>query len=661
MSHATAGKRRLPLAGTFVMTCHHEAPRPFRRGRVRIDAVRGLLLLIALPTAAPFTLADAEAADGTLAPVVVTGTREPESLGRSTADIVVIGSDAIRNAAADSVEDLLRRAAGVQIVRNGGPGQNSGFFVRGASTNSTVVLVDGVRVGSATLGQAEFEALNLAQVERIEVLRGPASSLYGADAVGGVVQIFTRKGAGAARWQAAAEAGGYRSYRGDVGASGGAAGWDYAFSLSHDQSRGRSAIAPNDQFGSFNPDRDGFRRDAGQLQLGFTPEPGQRVAVHLLQTRLDSQFDSAEFAAPAFTPDPSPDFRNRLTTRLAAIDYRAKAARFWTTTLQASSAVDDLTSGGTIQSRFVTRRQQATWQNALALDASQQLLVAYEHVAERSSADVFAGEVGRRNDAGVLGYSATFGSHSLQADVRRDDNSVYGGNTTGRVGYAIALPAGVKLRALAGTTFRAPTFNDLFYPGFGVATLRPERGRSVEAGASWQGDAASVSATVYRNRVRDLIVFAPDRSFCPSDPAYDFGCAANTQRARLQGATIAASGRWRRLEARASVDFVDAKDADTGVRLARRAAHQEAVGLDYVAGPWRLGASAFFVGSRPDAGIVLGGYGVVDLRVAWRPQASWQIEARLANALDRTVEPVRDYRGLGRQAWLGVRYASAGL
>src|SRR5207253_6734826 len=124
----------------------------------------------------------AAAAEGALAPVVVTATREPESIGRSTADVVVIDADAIRNSRADSVEDLIRRAAGMQVIRNGGPGQSSGFFIRGASTNSTVVLVDGVRIGSATLGQAEFEALSLAQIERIEVLRGPASSLYGADA-----------------------------------------------------------------------------------------------------------------------------------------------------------------------------------------------------------------------------------------------------------------------------------------------------------------------------------------------------------------------------------------------------------------------------------------------------------------------------------------------
>ena len=642
------------------MQSEPEATRLARDRRARVGArrvVRRRLLVLSFLV----TCASANAADAALQTVVVTATREPEAIGRSSADVVVIDAAAIRDSSADSVEDLIRRVAGMQIVRNGGPGQSAGYLLRGASTNGTVVLVDGVRIGSATLGQAEFEALGLGQIERIEVLRGPASSLYGADAVGGVVQIFTRRGAGPLRWNIGAEVGGYRSTRADAGASGTRGPWDYAVSLGHEESRGVSAVVPDDAFGNFNPDRDGFRRDSGTVKLGFAPATGHRVGVHVLETRLHSHFDSSEFLPPTFAADPTPDFRNALTTRVASIDYRGTPLAGWTTTVRGSRAVDDLTSGGMLQSRFVTRRDQATWQNAFALGKDQQLLLALEHQVERASAEVFAGGQVRRNDAGVLGYSGTHGVLSLQADVRRDDNSAYGASTTGRLGGSVAVGRGVKLRALAGTTFRAPTFNDLAYPGFGVATIRPERGRSVEAGASWQGDDASVSATVYRNHVRDLIVFEPDRSFCPLDPAYDFGCAANVGRARLQGATFAATARWNRFDLHANVDLLDAVDADTGVRLPRRAAHQESIGVDRAEGAWRLGASALFVGARPDSGVVLGGYGVVDLRLSWQPRPTWRIEAKLANALDRRIEPARDYRALGRQAWIGVRHDSAGL
>ena len=240
----------------------------------------------------------------------------------------------------------------MQLARNGGPGQNSGYFLRGASSNSTVVLVDGVRVGSATLGQTELESLSLAQIDRIEVLRGPASSLYGADAVGGVIQIFTKRGDGATSISGQAEYGRYNSRLGTLGISGGQNGFDYAISGGRERSRGISAVRPNDQFGNFNPDDDGYSRNFGNLQLGFTPTPGHRIGVILMSSKLNAQYDSAEFNPPAFNADPSPDFRNHLKTSVASIDYRGQVSSLWTTTLQASRNIDDLNSGGTSLGRF---------------------------------------------------------------------------------------------------------------------------------------------------------------------------------------------------------------------------------------------------------------------------------------------------------------------
>ena len=599
-------------------------------------------------------------AQSQLSPVVVTGSREARPLGQSVGDIVVIDSDRIRNSIADSVEDLLRREAGMQLARNGGPGQSSGFFLRGASTSGTLVLIDGVRVGSATLGQAEFEALSLAQIDRIEVLRGPASSLYGADGVGGVVQIFTRRGAGAPRLTGGVAIGGYQSREADLGASGSHGDIDYAVGIGRESSRGVTAVRPDDQFGLFNPDRDGYSRNTGNLRLGYSPALGHRIGVSVLETRLNAQFDSAEFDA-AGNADPSPDFRNRLTTRITSVDYRGVFSPVWTTSLQLARNLDDLTSGGTTTTRFITTRDQSTWQNAVNLAPDHQLVLAYEHLSEKVRADVFANEQKRSNNAFMVGYSGQWGPGGLQADVRRDNNSVYGNNTTGRIGTAFEVAPGLKLRALAGTTFRAPTFNDLYFPGFGVATIQPERGRSVEAGVAWQSGADNASLTVYRNQVRNLISFQPDRTFCPADPAFNFGCAGNVGRARLQGATFAGAKRWGELSLRATVDLLDVKDADTGQRLPRRAAQQESVAADYDVGMWRIGGSLLFVGSRPDGGVVLGGYGTVDLRAVWRFKPQWRLEAKLLNALDHRIEPVRDYQGLGRQAWIGVRFDGAGL
>ena len=609
-------------------------------------AARRLLLLVLLPLSA--------LAQDRLDPVIVTATREPQPLSRSAADVVRIDAEAIRNSTADSVEDLLRREAGMQITRNGGPGQSSGYFIRGAGTSGTVVLVDGVRIGAATAGQAEFESLSLAQIDHIEVLRGPASSLYGADAVGGVIQIFTRRGDGSPRLTGSAAIGGYRSRQGDVGISGAQDGIDYAATIGRESSRGVSAIRPNDLFGDFNADDDGFARNFANLRLGYTPAPGHRIGINVVASRLNAQYDSAEFNPPDFSADASPDFRNHLKTSVVAIDYRGVISSLWTTTLLASKNVDDSTSGGTTTSRFKTDREQATWQNALHFGADQQLVLAYEHLREEVGGDVFTDKPTRSNNAVLAGYAGAFGPSQLEGSLRYDDNSVYGSNTTGNLGASYEVMPGVKLRARAGTTFRAPTFNDLFFPGFSNPALKPERGRSFEVGATWQSGPTSAAATVYRNKVSDLIV---SDSSC--------FCGTNVGRARLQGATLNAAQRWGGLDVRATVDFLDARNADTGARLNRRAAHQETLTADYDVGAWSVGGSLLDVGARPDGAegttFVLGGYGVVDLRAAWRFLPQWRVEAKLLNALDHRIEPVRDYQGLGRQAWLGIRYDGKGL
>jgi vitamin B12 transporter len=286
---------------------------------------------------------------------------------------------------------------------------------------------------------------------------------------------------------------------------------------------------------------------------------------------------------------------------------------------------------------------------------------AFERLDETARSGAFAADASRGNDALVLGYSGRFGAQLWQFDWRHDSNSQFGDVDTGRVGWSVELASGWRARALAGTSFRAPSFNDLYFPGFGIATLRPERGRSIEAGLSRSAGDSSASVTLYRNRVRDLIGFESDRSSCPADPAYDFGCARNIGRARLQGASLAAAHRIGVWHLRANLELLDAKDETTGQRLARRAAHQESVAADYAAGAWSFGLALLDVGARPDAGARLGAYQTVDLQARRRIDRHWRIEATLLNAADRRIEPVRDYEGLGRQAWIGVRYSGAGV
>ena len=288
-------------------------------------------------------------------------------------------------------------------------------------------------------------------------------------------------------------------------------------------------------------------------------------------------------------------------------------------------------------------------------------MLALEHLGEKAHSDSFTDDVKRNNTAAVLGYTGGFGAHVIQADLRHDENSVYGGNTTGRLGWSMEVANNLRVRALAGTTFRAPSFNELYFPGFGVADIKPERGRSLELGINWRAADSEASATVYQNRLHDLILYETDRTLCPTDPAYDFGCARNIGRARLQGATLSGAQRWGAWRVSGTVDFLDAKDTDTGARLTRRAAHQESLAADYGVGAWNVGAALLAVGARPDGTVTLASYATLDLRARWRFKPRWQIEAKLLNATNREIEPARDYQSLGRQAWIGVRYDGKGL
>lgn len=589
--------------------------------------------------------------------LVITGSRLPMTQDFLAADVVVIDRADIEASTADSLADLLRREAGVQLSRNGGPGQSTGALLRGAAAVNTIVLVDGVRIGSATLGFAQLDGLSLAQVERIEVLRGPASSLYGADAVGGVVQVFTRQAQQRPSLDSVLVAGGYGSREAALTVGGRAGPWVLSASAGHERSRGVSALRPGDRFGSHHPDADGFSMDTAQARVGLTLAPGHRAGLTLMRSRLDAQYDGSDYLAPTYMADNSGDFRNRLATQVAALDWQGVLRPGLSASARASRSLDDLTTGGQIIYRYKTVREQQSLQVNHRLGSALDVSVALERLDESAQASDFTPDPQRRNVSAVLALAGREDGWSWQADLRRDDPSDTSPVTTGRAGLTRALAGGWRLRALAGSTFRVPSFNDLYYPGYGVATLSPERGRSLEAGLDWRGAAASASLTVYRNRVKGLIGYEPDATLCPADPAYAYGCARNISRATLQGASLSGQRQMGALGLKARLEFVDAKDDASGQRLNRRAAHQSAWSMDWTQGAWAWGAHLLHLGARPDGGATLAAETTVDLSAQWRVNSHWSLQAKVLNVTDRDLQPARDYQGLGRQAWLVLRHA----
>ena len=514
-----------------------------------------------------------------------------EAIGRSTADIVVIDADTIRNTSADSVEDLIRRVAGMQVVaqrraRARARASSSAARARTARSCSSTAFASARRRSARPSSRRSAWRRSSASrscADRRRACTAPmrsAASSRSSRAAAKARRGRTRRPRSAATTRVAATPA--RAARSAPGTTRSRSATRRAAA----SRRSRPAISS----ASSIPTHDGFKRDSGTVRLGFTPAPGHRIGVHLLETRLNAQYDGTEppvLRRPVARLPQSPDHARRL----------ARLPR------QADQRVDDDAAGLARGRRPDERRQRS-------------------RAASSPGASRRRGRTRSRSTPGSSWCSPTSTSRSAPAPTpsratSRAATTPACSATRARFGAAHAAGrrcATTTTRSTAATRPAASATRidarrrreaararrddlsraDLQRPRLSPASACRRSSRSAAAASrsarAGKARRATLSATVYRNDVHDLIVFEPDRSFCPPDPAYDFGCAANTARARLQGATLTATGTLAQLDLRANVDLLDATDADTGERLPRRAAHQESAGADYVAGAWRFGA-----------------------------------------------------------------------
>lgn len=582
----------------------------------------------------------AAAADAELNPIVVTATRQATRANELMADVTVIDREEIEQAGQTSIEQLLSRQPGIQYTANGGPGTNSGVFIRGASPKQSIVLIDGQRFGSATSGDATFSRIPLSQVDRIEILRGPASSLYGADAIGGVIQIFTKRGDGEPRLNASAGIGTYNTTDTSIGVSGSNEVVSYSLQAGHYATDGVSAIH-NKRNSSYNPDRDGYRNDSLAGSLAVRPASGHEIGVNFLASDGTSRYDTTPKAR---------DFKSDQDVAAYSIYSRNKLHQNWTSTVRLGRSTDDLTTlrSGTKLSEFNTTQDQFSWQNDIRLPVGTALLAA-EYLRQSVDGTTNYTEDERTIRSLLAGWTAGIDNHRLQFNLRRDDNSQFGGKTTGSATYGYQFTQAWRAHGSVGTAFRAPTFNELYYPdtgfGGGNPNLKPEKSRNAEIGVAWEQGGHRVSAIYFHNKVEDLINSWPPQ---------------NIDNATLKGVTLSYAGRVGPWAGGISVDLQRPRDDDTGNRLARRADEQMFSHLSRSFGNWTLGGEWQLVGQRYDDAAnrtKLGGYGLVNLFAEYRVEKDWVLFARGNNIFDKYYETVNNYGVLGANAFFGIRYA----
>jgi vitamin B12 transporter len=581
--------------------------------------------------------------------VVVTANRTPQRADDVIPDTVVIGSEDIARAGAGSVADVLRRQRGIEIARNGGAGTNTSVFLRGANSNQVVVLVDGVRIGSATTGAAAWNAIPLSSIDHIEIVYGPLSSLYGADAIGGVVQIFTKKSDGRPAFSAGAGGGTYGTNQYDAsvhGSTGGEHGVTWAFSGAHAESDGFSATRPG-AFG-YNGDDDGYTRNSVNGRVALRLAEGHEIGAQFLQSRLNAQYDNGTSAF---------DAHNIQEVDSYAVFLNDRFLPNWRSSVQVARSEDKsgsfTSTGPTGTSQLNTRQDEFTWQNTFDLNGDTLQVLAGHRKEQVLSSTVKEVNRARITNSVAAAYDLRRGSHLLDISAR-NDRSEYGSKTTGAAGYGYEFTKDLRATTSFGTSFRAPTFNELYYPNYGLSSNKPERGRNAEAGVQYRVAGVDLQANYYRNRLTDMIVSVTP---CPGRPSGS--CAYNVDHALLEGLTLAADTRLGNIDLRASADLQDPRDETTGKQLARRARRHAGVAADYRLGQVDAGVELQASGHRFDDAAnknVLGGYGLLNLYTTWHMTRDWSLLVRLDNAADKHYELARNYGTAGRTWFAGIRY-----
>jgi vitamin B12 transporter len=604
-----------------------------------------LALLAALPSIA---------AETETAAVVVTATRQAQRANELLADVSVISREEIDAAGQTSLPELLARQPGVEYTASGGAGSSMGLLIRGANSEHTLVLIDGMRVNSATLGTTSLSRIPLSQIDHIEILRGPASALYGSEAIGGVVQIFTKQGDGPAAFNAEAAYGTYDTSRLSAGVSGQNNGLKYSLQASFDNTGGFSNIS-NNKSSAYNPDKDGFRNSSFSGNLAYRFNSNHEIGLNTLVSDGRNRYDGGYSATTAAI-----DYRNDIAVSSYSLYSRNQILPMWKSTIRMGRGTDDASyASNGVQTSFVrTDQDQVAWQNDIKLPLGNALLAA-EWLKQRLSASQAFSQMERSINSVLGGWSAAAGAHRWQVNARHDDISQTGAKNTGSLAYGYQITDAVRANASMGTAYKAPSMNDLYFPntpfvGRGNPNLKPELARNREVSLHYETARDHASVTYFNNRITDLIQW----SEAPPAGSY-FYVPQNVAAAKITGWTLAYKGSFGPLALRSSLDLQDPRDTGTGLLLARRARQRASVGADYITGVWTLGGELSANGERYSDSANLqrmGGYTLANLSVLYRLDRDVSLFGRINNLFDKKYELVTDYGVPGINALVGIRY-----
>ena len=612
-------------------------------------ATLSLALAAAFPTHAQIQLPE----------TVVTASRVATPIKDVLADVSVIDRTALDLAGQSSLRDVLSQLPGVQMSANGSYRSTTGIFLRGATSAQTLVLIDGVRVGSATSGLVSFENLPLSRIERIEVLRGAASALYGPDAVGGVIQIFTRDtGEGL---QADANIGlgtdGQQQSGASVRGSSGIIG--YSVGVSREKATGISVIS-NPASGNYNPDEDSFSASSVDAKLTAKLSKKHGLGLSLLRSDTDLQFDGTPFPNPLRLTKLTSDARSLSKLNNATLKWDAQWLAQWHSTLLLGTSdeqslgdyfrMTDGAYGGS--SKFNTNRRQVTWQNDISLDKDVLSLVVENRNESVDSSTAYT-VTSRDVRSAMVSYAFNRPVWSALLVARNDDNSQFGSFNNWAVSGGYRVTDALRAVASVGTSFQAPSFNQLYFPNFGNTALQPQRNRATELGLKYNAGNVSMGAVVYNNDIQGYIV--------PSTNV-------QSSLAVLRGVTLSANVRSGDSTYSLSYDYADPRSYSTNpasndLRLVRIARNVFNARVDHRFGDLGVFGEVKVASDREDNNLtfsgrdVLPGYTLLNVGANWKVQKNVSLLARVNNLTDEKYSLANAYSTPGRNVFVSVNWA----
>ncbi|MFQ5779868.1 MAG: TonB-dependent receptor plug domain-containing protein [Nitrospiria bacterium] len=582
----------------------------------------------------------------TLEPVVVTAKRIPSPMLEVGSSISVVTAEDIERRNIKSVHEAVREVAGVDVAQSGGLGKITSVFLRGGNSFHTLVLIDGVQVNSPTTGGYDFGDLLVENIERIEVLRGPQSALYGSEAIGGVVNIITKKGKGKTAFSLLTEFGSFRTFRERIGIIGAEEAFDYAFSISRIDSKGISAASE----AQGNGEEDGYKNVTVSNRVGLNLPRDGRVDLTVRYITGENEIDGFGADDPNRTLD-----RDAL---YAAIVIKGAVADWWVPSLQLSVADEQLEQDDPDaifdNSLTETNVQNILLQNELSLLMGNTLLVGVEYDQQQGNRRGSFDEEVETKSVFVEDQAVLFDVLFLTAGVRYDDHSTFGDETTFRGTLAYLIEGwDTKLHASFGTGFRAPSLNELFFPGFSNTDLRAEESHGFDIGFGKEflmdrsQEAFWFDVTYFHNDFDDLISFPPP-TFIP----------ININEAEARGVEFS-SGIvvMKDLAINLGYTFMDTEDKATGKQLLRRAKNKGSFAISYGVTD-RLDVNLFgtIVEDRIDfGGAEMDDFVKVDIASSYQVTDNLEFIGRIENLFDEDYEEVTGFTSPGFSVFGGVK------